>query len=133
MILCYFYLSVSPASRHTANVEDIICRSDPVAMLNIGYFAEMFTEDAPKLSSSLARAAQAVAAQALQHDLQSRADGSFCAESYLTAASGHGDLQLALTAKLSDKYNRLEAQDFVAWMRTFLQLPAAAAYECRPR
>jgi hypothetical protein len=114
---------LGPANELTTNVEDIICRSDPVAMLNTGYFAEMFTEAAPKLSASLAHAVQAVAAQSLQDDLQARADGSFCTESDLTAACSHGDLQLVLTAKLSDKYNRLEPQDFVAWMRVFLQLP----------
>jgi hypothetical protein len=114
---------LGPANELTTNVEDIICRSDPIAMLNTGYFAEMFTEAAPKLSASLAHAVQAVAAQSLQDDLQARADGSFCTESDLTAACSHGDLQLVLTAKLSDKYNRLEPQDFVAWMRVFLQLP----------
>jgi hypothetical protein len=113
---------LGPASQKTASVEDIVCRRDSLAMLNVPYFADMFVEEDPKLNRQLSGTIHAVAAHSLEQDLLGRATDT-CGESDLVAASTKGDLELVLTAKLSNKYNRLSGEDFVTWLRMFLQLP----------
>ena len=113
---------VGPQHERTAAVEHILARDNPQAMVSTDHGQDLFEGDPPKLQSALGRVAMQYQADQLMEHLKSR-DASVCATSDLVHACTHTRQAVILTAKLSNKYNRLTPPEFVSWFRHFLQLP----------
>jgi len=115
---------LGPPSTHTESVEELVCRTDPLILLRLAHFVEalMEADEADTcLQKRLAHAAQAVRADALQHELQQAAGDMATAD--LVAACSADISSRVFTARLSDKYNRLTPAEFVCFARRYFQLP----------
>ena len=107
----------------TRAVEGIICRTDPNILLKPNHFVELLLND-PDLRTqrALSHAVHTILADQLHQTMLNRGDTD-CGDADLIAHCSKDDRQLVLVAPLSDKFNRLPADDFIPWMRMFLQLP----------
>ena len=119
---------VGPRSARTEGIEELLHRDDPLAMLNFSLFQEIFER----------RAAENLPPLKLQREFsrtiaRRRADDLLAEESDIGTAHVHGQDFVAahvqgnpaqpLRARLSEFYNRVQANWFVAWFRRFLRLP----------
>ena len=109
-------------SEHTDKIEDILCRANPLAMLDVPHFAKLIAErEDSKLQKPLTHAAHAVQAAALHHELSTAAGEEATADLVAACSADRG--HLIFCAQLSDKHNRLSPTEFVCWTRRYLQLP----------
>ena len=113
---------MGPPSTHTEPIEDMLCRANPLVLMDPPHFVDilMHRED-KRLQRALTHAAHAIKAASLHRDLASRTGD--CATFDLIAACSRDNSQRILTARLSDPYNRLTPHEFICWARRFLQLP----------
>ena len=115
------------SSPTTTAVEGIIARDDPNILLNPRHFVDLIMNEPDlRIQRALSHVAHTVATNRLHQAMQDRA-GNECGDADLIAHCSKDNRSLVFLAPLSDRYNRLSAQDFIPWARTFLQLPLSIA------
>ena len=113
---------VGPRSQHTKDIENILCRDNPEAMLDTAHFKDLLMKrEDSRLQRPLTHAAHAVQAEALHRELSTAAGEEATADLVAACSADRG--HLIFCAQLSDRYNRLTPSEFVGWTRRYLQLP----------
>jgi hypothetical protein len=119
---------LGPSSTDNKHVNDFCPRNDPLAMLNYPLFQDLFEKRALekqpelKLQRELSRAiASRRAADLLQEESEIGVKGVRPED--LVDSHTQGNPAQAFRARLSEYYNRIPSNWFVAWFRRFLRIP----------